>query len=230
MRSRLDLRAQRPGPFRTHQVGGGGSKRGKRLKNNKNQSTQGTAAGLAASFSSCSTDRESMGFLFQGLPLSDRGSQRHQKLLARRLRQRANRRQGQLAARCARDPALRDLAQSRPSPKRAHQSNRQLRRQRERCARKRSETRRRTVELLAQLVNRHGGTKLEGSTLGLLHNWRSATAEEPKAEHGCLDSTTGQSSGRWVAVQPTAAPSSKPRTLEDGILLIIPARIFGKPV
>ena len=119
----------------------------------------------------------------------------------------------------------------RPRATRVYLRNRLLRRDRERRARDRVRERRYVTQLLETLVSpTSGGTEsCEGVTTSRLRDWQSIrlkgaiTGEEmgdaaPKEPHPQL------------SVVSTEDQSTNPREEEDGILLVVPARIFGHEV
>ena len=124
------------------------------------------------------------------------------------------------------------LPSDRAKAPRVYMRNRLLRRDKERQTRDRVRERQYVAQLLETLVSpSSGGTELcEGATTSKLQGWQST---------GLKRVITGkEESGNSVPQEPQAQLSAVltgyqppvPRCEEDGILLIVPARIFGREI
>ena len=224
-----------------HLQGGGGTRRGKRLKANKQKSTSSqsvlsTSSSVSVSRAvsqrgKCATAQEKSVFILTSESLqSTRWNQERQ---GRRMRQRANRRLAMVAAprtgekEIPCDPAQ---AQVRKSPRLRSRSARLARRRRNRRRLYCEELKRQSVAKLVQLVNLYGGTTFNEDTPGLSVDWRNSTDRETGQQMGTITSSSKELSlAACTAVQTTSAASAPKRELKDGLLLYIPIRIFGKP-
>ena len=119
----------------------------------------------------------------------------------------------------------------RPRATRVYLRNRLLRRDRERRARDRVRERQYVTQLLETLVSpTSGGTEsCEGVTTSRLRDWQSI-----RLKRAITGEETGDAAPKephpQLSVVSTEAQSTNPREEEDGILLIVPARIFGHEV
>ena len=133
------------------------------------------------------------------------------------------------------DPTVAVMSMHPPSGRahapRVYLRNRLLRRDRERKARERVRERRIVTSLLeTQVSPSSGGTEsCEGVTTSILQDWQSI---------GLKKADTGKEKGRAGPEEPQTQlsvisignQSPVPRAEEDGILMIVPARIFGREI
>ena len=78
-------------------------------------------------------------------------------------------------------------------------------------------------------MNLYGGTAYDEDTPEVPTDWQSATCRDTGLQKGVsIRSTKDQSPAPCVAVQDQPAAGSPQRGVEDGLLLYIPIRIFGK--
>ena len=133
------------------------------------------------------------------------------------------------------DPTVVGMSMHPPSGRakapRVYLRNRLLRRDRERKTRERVRERRYVTQLLETLVSpSSGGTEsCKGVTTSALQGWQSI---------GLKKANTGEEKGYTVPQEPqtqlsavsTENQSPIPRSEEDGILLVVPAWIFGQEI
>ena len=119
----------------------------------------------------------------------------------------------------------------RPRAARVYLRNRLLRRDRERRARDRIRERRYLTQLLETLVSpTSGGTEsCEGVTTSRLQDWQSIGLKRAITSEEVGDAAP-QEPRSQLSVVSTEDQSTNPHNEEDGILLIVPARIFGHEV
>ena len=119
----------------------------------------------------------------------------------------------------------------RPKATRVYLQNRLLWRDREKRARDRVRERRYVTQLLETLVSpMRGGTELcEGVTTSRLRDWQSIRLKRAITGEEVGDAAP-QEPQPQLSVVSTEDQSTNPREEEDGILLIVPARIFGHEV
>ena len=119
-----------------------------------------------------------------------------------------------------------------PGSTRVHQSNRLLRREKERMTRARVREQRLVAHLLASQVN----PSLDGTDLGTtattkcLQRWQSkgedcvGIGEKRQTDQSLQDEPHRQ----WVTVSSDRTDSDQDRTMDDGILLIVSVQICGR--
>ena len=123
----------------------------------------------------------------------------------------------------------------RPRATRVYLRNRLLRRDRERRARDRVRERRYVTQLLETLVSpTSGGTEsCEGVTTSRLRDWQSIRLKGAIIGEEMGDAAPDAAPKEphpQLSVVSTEDQSKNPRDEEDGILLVVPARIFGHEV
>ena len=157
----------------------------------------------------------------------DRPTRRNQ-TLERRRRQRAHRRQAIVAALGTREKSGQDQPTQRRS-RPAHQAARNRRRRQLRRARRSSQLSREIVNSLVRAVTHRSETTAETVQLLTNRDWHSATTVTgEKAPGNCDQATKGHPAADWVAVHPQGEPiGSVQRGKDDGVLLIVTARLFG---
>ena len=106
-------------------------------------------------------------------------------------------------------------------------SDRTRRRRRHRAEQQRAKASRQIVDQLLSRVNQLGGTPEERSTLEVIRDWQHAIPVDSSCKT-TSDPSTGQSVQHWFAVHSQSAPVSANRSVDDGLLLIVPVHIFGK--
>ena len=119
----------------------------------------------------------------------------------------------------------------RPRATRVYLRNRLLRRERERRTRDRVRERRYVTSLLETLVSpTSGGTEsCEGVTTSRLRDWQSIRLKGAITGEAMGDAAPKEPHPQ-LSVVSTEDQSKNPREEEDGILLVVPARIFGHEV
>ena len=166
-------------------------------------------------------------FFTLGRQTTDPVARRYQKRLGRRQRQRARRRAAALAARCAREKHRSELDIEEPVGR--NRSTRNRRRHRLRILHRRSVACQREWMRIATQVSHSGGTERMCTTPSSIRDWRSIATSENMGCTEFIDRLREQLAGSWDAVQPEGVVPGTTRTSDDGILLVIPARVFGKP-
>ena len=148
--------------------------------------------------------------------------------MERRRRQRAHRRQAIVAALGTREKSGQDLPTQRRS-RQAHQAARNHRRRQLRRARRSSQISREVVNSLVRAVTHRSETTAETVQLLTNRDWHSATTVTGENVPGnCDQATKGHPAADWVAVHPQGEPiGSVQRGKDDGVLLIVTARLFG---
>ena len=81
-----------------------------------------------------------------------------------------------------------------------------------------------------QSVTHRSETTAQDVELLIDHDWRKSTVPQEKSEPGKpIQSTKRQPATDWCAAHHHDGPVGKSRDKDDGILLVVDARIFGKP-
>ena len=161
-------------------------------------------------------------------------SRRYQKIVERRRRQRAHCRDAIAAARGARETS--DQDSDRPSEtttkkiRSSHQSARNLRRSQRRRLVKRSQESRQIVDKLVACVTQLSETTPHEVQGLLRRDWQRATTSEADCAAGTTIQPTGQPTTSWCAVHQKDEPARPSRGQDDGVLLTVPARVYGKKV
>ena len=166
------------------------------------------------------------------VPSQDRQTRWNQKRLERRRRQRAHRRQAIAAAQGAwehpgseQKPSTTQKSESRKS----HQAARNRHRQRQRRLDRQSRLSRSTIDILVQSVTHRSETTAQDVELLIDHDWRKSTVPQEKSVPGNpIQSTKRQPATDWCAAHRHDGPVGNSREKDDGILLVVDARIFGK--
>ena len=150
--------------------------------------------------------------------------------LARVTEEKGKRKQKSRAHASERDTVSDGVKQSR----RAHQSDRKSRRVQEKIGgRLRARESRTVARILAALVNPSGGGTAPGitATTSVLQRWQqlNAVCKGTGTRMGCKSAQDEGAATAWVRVA-NDEKSENQRTIEDGILLVVSARIFGHKV
>ena len=119
--------------------------------------------------------------------------------------------------------------------RRAHQSDKKSRRVQEKIGgRLRTRESRTVARILAALVNPLGGGTAPRitATTSILQRWRqlNAVCEGTGMKMGCKSAQEEGAATAWVRVAERAEKLENQRNIEDGILLVVTARIFGHKV
>ena len=151
--------------------------------------------------------------------------------LARVTEEKAKRKQKPRAHASDRDIVSTGMKQFR----RAHQSDRKSRRVQEKIGgRLRARESRTVARILAALVNPSGGGTAPGitATTSVLQRWQQlkADCEDTGMKKGCKSAQDEGAATAWVRVAEGAEKMENQRNIEDGILLVVSARIFGHKV
>ena len=151
--------------------------------------------------------------------------------LARVTEEKVKRKQKPRAHASDRDIVSNGAKQSR----RAHQSNRKSRRVQEKIGGRLHARESRTVaRILAALVNPSGGGTAPGITVttSVLQRWQhlNVVCEDAGMKMGCKSAQDDGATTAWVRVAEGAEKLENQRKIEDGILLVVSARIFGHKV
>ena len=114
---------------------------------------------------------------------------------------------------------------------RVYLQNRLLRRERERRTRDRVRERRYVTQLLETLLSPTSGSteSCEGVTTSRLQDWQSVRLKRAITGQEMGDATPKEPHTQ-LSVVSTENQSTNPRDEEDGILLVVPLRIFGHEV
>ena len=150
--------------------------------------------------------------------------------LARVTEEKVKRKQKSRAHASERDTVSDGVKQSR----RAHQSDRKSRRMQEKIGgRLRARESCTVARILAALVNPSGGGTAPGitATTSVLQRWQqlNAVCEDAGTNMGCKSAQNNGAATAWVRVA-EAEKSENQRNIEDGILLVVSACIFGHKV
>ena len=123
-----------------------------------------------------------------------------------------------------------------PSNQKRQRRRRRGRRATERLVRRSVREGCQVARIVKALVNPASDETRSGTaaTPSIVHSWRSAIATlhaRSGTEHGTDSAEEAEAATQWVAVHPQGAPTGcTVRSREDGILLVITARIHGHPV
>ena len=225
-----------------HFQGGGGTSRGKRKKKKKKIKSTGfsqfstvlstSTVPVQSTFSRgnrATTPGESS-FLMKTTDRS-RAERWYQHRLARRSRQRSARKAARVLA--SRTEEAKSTGGPARTPDRvSHRRSKEARVARRRRQRRRQlyeQIRQKTVAKLLQFVNLQGGTDYDEATSKIPADWQPTTCRDMDLKKGLpIGSTEEHLPVTCTAVQSSTAAGSPKRELEDGLLLYVPIRIYGK--